>query len=147
MLHDIPQNLRPEIPAGAGRGNIKHNAHPAPNASRNTQNIQQNQQNQQNIQNIYENKKAVKNARFVSHIQNVTDKSVNVIKENNQRTYLFVQNNGTSDIFINFGNNATDNHSRIVAGGYYEPLIAPIDSIYLKSPGTLSNMAVITEGI
>ncbi len=95
---------------------------------------------------VIDTRRAVKNAQYVSQIQNVTDTSKNVLNHNPQRTYLIIQNNGVSDVFINFSNRADSTNMRIASGGYYEPLVAPTNSIFLTSSTGNSNLCVVTEG-
>lgn len=49
-----------------------------------------------------------------------------------KRQYLIIQNKSTSAIFVGFGQKANSGTGfEIAAGGSYEPLIAPINSIYI----------------
>lgn len=66
---------------------------------------------------------------------------------NPKRTYLLIQNNGVNDVFLNLGSKATINHIKIVAGGNFEPLVAPIDSIHLISRNGQFNTCVLIEGV
>jgi len=120
-MNDLPQNVYPDKRAKAGR-------HDAPK---------------------YNPPRAVvRRGKFASQLSNVGDNSSQpVLNSNDKRVYLLVQNNGTSDVFINFANKATQGNIKIIAGGNYEPSVAPIDSIYLVSETGMVNLCSIVEGV
>lgn len=119
-IGEIPQNLRPERNARSGR---------SPERKKNYIPV-------------------VRRGRFASQISQVNDSSSKpVLNQNDLRNYLVIQNNGATDVFINFGNKATTGNIRIIAGGNYEPLIAPTNSIYLVSNTGQTNLCAIVEGV
>jgi hypothetical protein len=64
----------------------------------------------------------------------VTDKSQLVAQDNPSRSYLVIQNQGIGSIFVNFGQQAGQNIGiEISAGGFYEPVSIPVNSIYMWS--------------
>lgn len=70
---------------------------------------------------------------------------------NLNRGYLLIQNHDTSkNIYVTFGSNKVTRHSvKVVPGGYYEPVIAPISDVYVRvEPGSLTSAnIVVVEGI
>ena len=55
-----------------------------------------------------------------------------IFQTESSRQYLLIQNRSTNSIFIAFGQKANENNGiEILAGGAFEPTIAPIDAVYL----------------
>ena len=119
-LADIPQHLTQEIIA-------KYGSH---------------SERKSNYMNV------IQRASVVSQIKKVTDsESQPVLNANGKRAFLIIQNNGSSDVFINFGNKADTNNLKIIAGGNYEPVVIPVNSVYLVSGAGLENQCAIVEGV
>lgn len=82
--------------------------------------------------------------KFSTSLINVVDTSKQPLNSNPRRVYLIIQNNGANDVYVNFANKATPGNLKIIPNGYYEPLVAPIDSLnVICDPGNSSNIAVI----
>ena len=77
----------------------------------------------------------------------VSTTSVEAIAANTSRRYLLIQNtHATNDLFINFGGAATTSDIQVAAGGNYEALIAPTESVNLIASAA-GTTVVITEGV
>lgn len=88
----------------------------------------------------------ISRARFLEISSSATTENNAVLNENLLRSYLAIQNRGGNSVFINFGAPAVDAGFELVAGGFYEPFIVPIDSInVLTITGT--SPIVIIEGV
>jgi len=147
MLHGIPENLRQEKIASLSYATIKKNILNINNTDINKTDINNTDINNSSSNNtVIQKKISVKNAKFIQQAIQVNDISLLVLNSNNNRSYLLIQNNGTSDIFINFGSKATSNSMIISSGWSYEPNIPPTNSIYIKSPNGITNSCVINEG-
>lgn len=140
-LGDIPQNLRPEKVERAQQ--IPFTAEPE-------QQLQFKGQQYQppalNIPPQMEGKarNIALRGRFSQQVVNITDKPKSPLNANPKRVYFLVQNNGSFDVFINFGNKATTGNIRIVPNGNYEPFICPVDSISLVcASGNVSACAIL----
>ncbi len=92
------------------------------------------------------NNDVTQRGRFVQQLSNVTDKSATVLNDNEYRNYLMIQNNGSTPVYINFGNKADANNIRINAGNNYEFIVVPINSIALISDAGNENLCAIVEG-
>ena len=70
---------------------------------------------------------------------------------NINRGYLMIQNHDSAiNVYISFGSNkVTRNSVKVIAGGYYEPLIAPVSDVYvIAEAGAATNPdIVVVEGI
>ncbi len=137
---DIPQNLLPDIPSGYGGNQRRY----LPDKK-----IPDNQVNNPvSVDvNINTNKLAVKNANLSVQSNQISDVTKNILSANKNRVSLLIQNNGSTNVFVNFGNPATIHDIKIPAGGYYEPLIPPNNSVYLVSNTGNSNLCSVSEGI
>jgi len=92
--------------------------------------------------------RVVTRAKFATNVfKAMSTSNKTVLNANYNRNYLLIQNNGTSDVFVNFGAKASINSLKIVAGGNYEPFVTPIDSLYIISGAGLSNLCTVIEGI
>lgn len=85
--------------------------------------------------------------KFSSTAIVVSDSAKTPLSANPKRTYLIVQNNGLNDVFINFGNKATLGNIKIIAGGNYEPVVAPVDSISLICAAGLTSQVALIEAV
>jgi hypothetical protein len=120
-LGDIPQNLRPDRPAREGS---------------------------QTPPNFTPDNQIVQRAQFSEQLSNVTDSQPQpILNDNYRRNYLLIQNNGATDVFINFGVKANTGNIKIIAGGNYEPRVVPVNSIYLVSGAGNENLCAIAEGV
>lgn len=82
--------------------------------------------------------------KFSTSIINVTDTSKQPLNSNPRRVYLIIQNNGANDVYVNFANKATIGNLRIIPSGFYEPIVAPIDSLnVICDPGLTSAITVV----
>jgi hypothetical protein len=117
---EIPQNLRPEHIERASRPKDPNIMRPRNIALR---------------------------GKFSSTVVNATDAAKTPLSANDKRVYLIVQNNGTNDVFINFGNKATVGNIKIIAGGNYEPVVAPVDSISLVCAAGLTSQCAVVEAV
>ena len=71
--------------------------------------------------------------------------SFQILPANLKRFYLLIQDTSAGDIFFNFGAPATVLSFKIAAGGNYEPLVVPINSIWII--GSAAGLAfVVAEG-
>ena len=118
-LKDVPLQQRPNIDYGSGR-------YDPVKSKRYTQTVDRGTFNQQ--------------------LTNVGDSSTTVLNSNSRRNYLIVQNNGATDVFINFGNKANIGNLKIIPGGNYEPIVIPTNSIHLVSGLGFDNNCAIVEG-
>lgn len=73
--------------------------------------------------------------------------SAKVLNQNNLRNYLLIQNLGATNIIAKFGSAISSSNEGvvIVAGGNYEPIVAPGNSLYLKAASG-SPTYVVIEG-
>lgn len=79
-------------------------------------------------------------------VYTATTTPTQVLAANHFRTYLLVQNRGSVVITVNVGATLTSaNGIQIPAGGNWEPLIAPQDTIWLTSASSTS-VTEILEG-
>jgi len=63
-----------------------------------------------------------------------------------KRTYLLIQNNSVSDMWVSFGvDSAPGQALKIAAGGYYEPIRVPSNSIFLSAASGAS-AGILIEG-
>ena len=83
--------------------------------------------------------------QFVTN-QSISTSNVQILPENLKRNYLIVQNNGAESVFYNLQSDSDNTKIEIVAGGSYEPLVAPVDSVNLIAD-TGTNAVVVIEGI
>lgn len=126
-IGEIPQNLRPEHVEKPGRniGENKAIRRPRPQSPRTV----------------------VLRGRYSQQAFTANDSASTVLNTNARRAYFIVQNNGVFDVFINFGNKASVNNIKIIAGGNYEPFICPIDSISLICAPGQSSLCAIIEAV
>lgn len=87
------------------------------------------------------------NTRLSLTTASVTTSSGQVLVANPARKYLLIQNNGSASIYIKFDTTIAGTEGIVIpAGGSYEPIIAPMQAIYMKAvSGT--NSVTIYEGI
>lgn len=65
---------------------------------------------------------------------------------NKNRKYLIIINNGSQTVYVKMGSaHTTTEGIPIVAGGNWEPIQTPIDSVYLKSASGTQSVS-INEG-
>lgn len=74
----------------------------------------------------------------------VTSSSSVVLPQNNLRTYLLIVNSGANAIYVKFGAPASTTSIPIPAGGNYEPLQPPSNSVNLICP--TGSFATVIEG-
>lgn len=86
-----------------------------------------------------------RNARITTY--NYTTKTISevVAPDDPNRAYLAMQNRGANAIFLSFGTKAGTESFRLVAGGFYEPYIAPSTSLHILGTVAGENI-VIVEG-
>jgi len=85
------------------------------------------------------------NANFRTFVYATRAVSDRVLPDDPKRSYLAFQNRGTNAIFIGFGSPANDKVFRLVAGGFYEPFIAPSSSVHILGVAA-GDEIVIIEG-
>lgn len=73
----------------------------------------------------------------------VTSSAAQVLPQNANRGYLIIINTGSGTEYVTFGT-GLGNGIPIPAGGNYEPLKAPANSIFLRAPS--GSFAVVEEG-
>lgn len=78
------------------------------------------------------------NARFVQRPFTATDTSIQLLPEDELRVYFFIQNNSSADMIVNYGaevNRTTGVKTAqlIGAGGFFEPNMVPVNSVYIVS--------------
>ena len=67
-------------------------------------------------------------------IYTATGTSTQVISRDLDRKYLLIQNQGTDIVIINLASaQSGGNGIQIPAGGFWEPLVCPYDSIFIKA--------------
>jgi len=67
----------------------------------------------------------------------VTPQSGIIANDNESRAYLYFRNKSSLTIFINFGSEAADGiGEQIDPGGFYEPSVIPVNSVYAWSVGS-----------
>lgn len=73
-----------------------------------------------------------------------TTTSTLAVATNKKRSYLMLVNNGAVNVLVKLGSaHAGSEGISIVAGGYYEPVVAPRDSIYLKSTSSTASVFIL----
>ncbi len=72
---------------------------------------------------------------FGAPVTGTAGASTKILNQNNLRTYLIIQNIGATAIIVKFGSTITSSNEgiQIPAGGNYEPVEAPANSMYLKA--------------
>lgn len=77
----------------------------------------------------------------------VSPPSVQLMPQNTLREYLLVINTGANTAYINFGQKQSATQGVVIpAGGNYEPLKAPSNSVWGTTAAGLSASLVIIEG-
>lgn len=71
-----------------------------------------------------------------------TTTSTKILNINAKRVYLIVQNTGSESILVNTASSATVG-VLVPSGGSYEPNLAPINEIWIKSTAATSTIVVI----
>ena len=72
--------------------------------------------------------------------------AVNVLPLNKKRSYLFIENNGAGTAYLNPDSAPASGAGIPIPSGYaYEPLVVPINSLYMVS-GSGTNAITIQEG-
>ena len=89
-------------------------------------------------------------ANFYTSTFQVSDQSVVVFNENDDRAYLALQNNSTTDMFVAFGGPATvngTNSMKLPAGSVwtFEGLVVPNNS--MSAISAAGGQLAITEGV
>ncbi len=98
--------------------------------------------------NVKANMQVVQRAKFATNVFTADPASSKaVLNANVERNYLLIQNNGGSDVFVNFGSKASLTGIKIVSGGNYEPTVVPVDSVYLTSNTGFTNLCAVVEGV
>lgn len=73
--------------------------------------------------------------------------STQILSQNLNRNYLMIQNNGATSIIVKYSSvQAGTEGVSIPAGGNWEPLIVPGDSVWIRSASSTDAMTII-EGI
>jgi len=77
---------------------------------------------------------------------NATITSTKILSRNDLRTYLLIQNVGTDTIIVKFNSVQSGSEGiQIPAGGNYEPVLTPKDSVWIESASG-SQAFMILEG-
>lgn len=73
-----------------------------------------------------------------------TTTSTLALAKDNARKYLLIQNTGANDILVKFDSaHSASEGIKIIAGGNYEPLIAPTSAIYIKTSSSTSTVSIV----
>ena len=84
---------------------------------------------------------------FVQKEYSAGTTSALALAENQSRKYLLIQNKGSQDVYLKFvGASSSTEGVKIIAGGNYEPILVPINAIYLKSASGTQTVTII-EGV
>lgn len=76
-----------------------------------------------------------------------TTTSTKILNGSSYRTYLMMINNGANSVAVKVGSAHTGFEGVVIpSGGYYEPFVAPSDSIYLISTSGTSAVFVLEGG-
>lgn len=72
---------------------------------------------------------------FAAPVTGTAGASTQVLAQNTLRTYLIIQNTGSTIIIAKFGSTISGSNEgiQIPAGGNYEPIEAPANSLWLKA--------------
>lgn len=69
--------------------------------------------------------------------------STQELTQNNSRMYLLIQNTGSNPVIVKFGSAQTGVEGITVpAGGNYEPIVAPADSVWMRSSASTSAVTI-----
>lgn len=74
----------------------------------------------------------------------VTTSSSSVLAANNNRRSLFIQNTGSTNVFLSFSGTATTSHLCLVPGAVYSPAVAPTNAV--AAIGAAASTLLILEG-
>lgn len=79
-------------------------------------------------------------------VVSLTTASTKLLDQDNMRTYLIIQNQGTANIIVKAFSAITGTEGVIIPpGGNYEPYLAPGNAVYAKS-ATGTNSVTIVQG-
>lgn len=77
----------------------------------------------------------------------VTTSSALAYAANGKRVYLIMSNIGSTSVIVKFGSIQSGSEGiTIPAGGSYEPIHAPVNSVYAKSASSTDSLVII-EGV
>lgn len=66
-----------------------------------------------------------------------------ILPANPRRAYLIIQNRSAASVYVNFGQSASAAYLEIIAGGSYEPLVAPVNSVHVVGAAGGQSIVVI----
>lgn len=74
--------------------------------------------------------------------------SAQVLAAKQTRAYLLLQNKGTTAVYCKTQGAVTDTEGILLAanGGFWEPLVIPVDAIHCKSSDSTTNSVLAIEG-
>lgn len=73
----------------------------------------------------------------------VTTTSAQFLAANQNRSYLLIQNNGTTAIHYRLDSAATTSDIKIAAGGAYEPINQPTNALHLISASGTNSVSIV----
>lgn len=83
-------------------------------------------------------------AGFTQTDVTVTATSTKFLEVNSSRTYLVIQNKGSVDVYFKVNSASTSTEGiKLPSGGAYEPIEAPINSIFLKTASSTATVTII----
>ncbi len=77
-------------------------------------------------------------------VASVTTASTKFLSANSKRTYLLIQNNGSTNVIVKFGSAQTGSEGIVIpAGGNYEMFKPSIDAVYMKSASSTDSVQLL----
>lgn len=89
----------------------------------------------------------VRNATSTVYAFKTSASSQQVSPDQHRRSYLAIQNNGASEIYVSFSNKASTRSLKLESGAFYEPYIPPSTSIHILGSSGGGQDVVIIEGL
>lgn len=85
------------------------------------------------------------NARMANFTFETKLESQQILPGNPNRVYLAIQNRGANAIYVSFGQKASAETFELAAGGFYEPYIAPDNSLNVLGVAA-GDRIIVVEG-
>lgn len=85
---------------------------------------------------------------FITEPFTVTATEAVKLRDLESRTYLIIQNTGSSDIYVGFGFKPTQAYSlTLIPGAAYEPWVIPVNEVWVLGQGNSTGLLMVaTEG-